>query len=143
MIFFRNFFPVSISPREFSSSSSIIFRVSSQMSRSLINMELFFVEDDRYVSVFILLHPTIQFVEYIQHHLLNILNQYVMVKYFLQCYYYPDIKTTQKPKNKRKRLKKESYRPISFMSIDAKFSIKYVCLSLNLELMEPSRLDGV
>lgn len=42
-------------------------------------MELIFVEDDRYVSVFILLHPAIQFVEYIQHHLLNRLNQYVIV----------------------------------------------------------------
>lgn len=79
MVFIRNSFPVSISPGESSTFSSIIFRVSGQILRSLINMELIFVEDDRYVSVFILLHPAIQFVEYIQHHLLNRLNQYVIV----------------------------------------------------------------
>lgn len=58
--------------------SSTRFRVSGLIFKSLIHLELNFVQGDIYGSIFILLYVSIQFD---QHHSLNMLNMLI----FLQC----------------------------------------------------------
>lgn len=58
------FFPVPASFSLFFIISSIRFRVSSFMLRYLIHLELSVVDDDKYVSICILLHVDFQFDQY-------------------------------------------------------------------------------
>ena len=58
---FRKFSPVPMSSRLFPTFCSIRFSVSSFMLRSLIHLDLSFVQGDKYGSICILLHADIQF----------------------------------------------------------------------------------
>jgi hypothetical protein len=70
-VLFRNFSPVPISSRLFPTFSSVSFSVSGFMWRSLINLDLSFVQGDRNGSIQILLHDNYQLC---QHHLLKMLS---------------------------------------------------------------------
>ena len=67
-VLFRKFSPVPMSSRLFPIFSAIRFSVSSFMLRSLVHLELNFVQGDKYGSIFILLHSDSQLD---QHHLLK------------------------------------------------------------------------
>jgi hypothetical protein len=67
-VLFRNFPPVPISSRLFSTLSSINFSVSDFMWRSLIHLDLRFVQGDKNGSIRILVHDNHQLC---QHHLLK------------------------------------------------------------------------
>jgi hypothetical protein len=69
-VLFKNFSPVPISSRLFPTFSSINFSVSGFMWRSLIHLDLSFVQGDKNGSIHILLHDNHQLC---QHHLLKIL----------------------------------------------------------------------
>ena len=69
-VLFRKFPPVPMSSRLFPTFSSIRFSVSGFMLRSLIHLDLSFVQGDKYGSIFILLHTDSQLD---QHHLLKML----------------------------------------------------------------------
>ena len=69
-VLFRNFSPVPISSRLFSTFSSISFSVSGFMWSSLIHLDLSFVQGDKNGSICILLHDNRQLC---QHHLLKML----------------------------------------------------------------------
>ena len=69
-VLFRKLSPVALHSRVFHTFSSIIFSVSRFMLRSLILVDLNFVQDDKCVSIFILVHRDIQLD---QHHLLKML----------------------------------------------------------------------
>jgi hypothetical protein len=68
VVLFRNFPPVPISSRRFPTFSSINFSVSGLMWRSLIHLDLRFIQGDKNGSTRILLHDNRQL---IQHHLLK------------------------------------------------------------------------
>ena len=70
-VLFRNFSPVPISSRLFPTFSSINFSVSDLTWRSLIHLDLSFVQGDRNGSIHILLHNNLQLC---QHHLLKMLS---------------------------------------------------------------------
>ena len=70
-VLFRNFPPVPISSRLFPTFSSISFSVSGFMWRSLIHLDLSFVQGDKNGSIWILLHANHKLS---QHHLLKILS---------------------------------------------------------------------
>ena len=69
-VLFRKWFPMPMCLSVLPTFSSIRFSVAGFMLRSLIHLELSFVHDDRYGSIFILLHVNIQL---FQHHLVNML----------------------------------------------------------------------
>jgi hypothetical protein len=70
-VLFRNFSPLLISSRLFPTFSSINFSVSSFRWRSLIYLDLSFVQEDKNGSIPILLHDNCQLC---QHHLLKMLS---------------------------------------------------------------------
>jgi hypothetical protein len=70
-VLFRNFSPVPISSRLFPTFSSINFSVSGLIWRSLIHLDLSFVQEDKNGSIHILLHDNHQLC---QHHLLKMLS---------------------------------------------------------------------
>jgi hypothetical protein len=70
-VLFRNFSPVPISSMLFLTFSSINFSVSGLMWRSLIHLDLSFVQEDKNGSIRILLHDNCQLC---QHHLLKMLS---------------------------------------------------------------------
>ena len=70
-VLFRNFPPVPISSRVFPTFSSINFSVSGLMLRSLIHLDVSFVQGDKNGSICILLHGNRQL---FQHHLLKMLS---------------------------------------------------------------------
>ena len=67
-VLFRDLSPVPMHSKVFPTFSSMKFSVSSFMLSSLVHLDLSFVQDDKYRSMFILLHVDI---ELAQHHLLN------------------------------------------------------------------------
>ena len=67
-VLFRKFSPVPMCSKVFTTFSSNNFSVPGLMQRSLIYLHLSFVQDDKKVSIFILLHAECQLD---QHHLLN------------------------------------------------------------------------
>jgi hypothetical protein len=70
-VLFRKLTPVPVSSRLFPTFSSIRFSVSGFMLRSLIHLDLSFVQGDKYGSIFILLHRDSQLE---QHHLLKMIS---------------------------------------------------------------------
>jgi hypothetical protein len=70
-VLFRNFSPLSVCSRLFPTFSSISFSVSCFMWRSLIHLDLSFVQGDKNGSIRILLHDNRQLS---QHHLLTMLS---------------------------------------------------------------------
>lgn len=74
-VLLRKYFPVPMSSSSFPILSSVRISLYSLILRSLIHLNLSFVAGDRYGSIFILVHPAIQFE---QHRLLKMLC-------FLQC----------------------------------------------------------
>jgi hypothetical protein len=70
-VLFRNFSSVPISSRLFPTFSSISFTISGFMWRSLIHLDLSFVQGDKNGSISILLHDNCQLC---QHHLLKMLS---------------------------------------------------------------------
>ena len=67
---------MSISSKLRPNSSSMKFSVAGFMLRSLIHLDFSFVHGDRYVSIFILLHVTIQLC---QNHLLNMFSFFHLI----------------------------------------------------------------
>jgi hypothetical protein len=84
-VLFRNFSPVAISLRLFSTFSSINLRVSGLMWRSLIHLDLSFVQGDKNGSIRILLHDKCQLC---QHHLLKMLGFFFFVVGFFFFFFF-------------------------------------------------------